>query len=267
MALKSCIVLMPFKPTLQERFAFFQRCGKALDLDVQRIDTYSFSGNIPTAIARALVSSDLVLADLSDTNANVVYEVAIAQCMGQRMVLVTNDRNSVPFDLQGYRTELVPELTNDAAASLTHAMQQALSATYVSGPLGGQPVFGQRIFARRTGALALDLGGVLLISLVLSSLFEKVPGLKGILGLSTSTETSGLLLTGTFLWFMYYAFSAWGLGATLGQRALDRKIVDYDGRRLSFKHSVARATVSFASVLTYGVGYLWGSPPWAGPVG
>lgn len=248
---KSCIVLMPFRSDTEERFEFFRKCGKDLNLDVQRVDTYAFSGNIPTAIARALASADLVLADLSGANANVTYEVAIAQCMGQRLVLVTDDRNTVPFDLQGYRTELVPACTEDSAASLTLAMRQALSATYISGPLGGQPVFGQRVFIRRTFAFLVDMSGLIAVTLVASIPFQ------GWFGSSAESTDYILVMVLSLLSLTYYTLSTWRLGATLGQRALDLKVVDYDGKQLNFKRSLGRSVAVLASVLTYGVGYFW----------
>ena len=105
--MKTCLVLMPFTEELKPRFEFIQACGKAAELDVQRVDSYAFSGSILTAIARAISQADLVLADLSKANANVAYEVAIAQCMGQKVVLITDDRSTMPFDLLTYRTEMV----------------------------------------------------------------------------------------------------------------------------------------------------------------
>lgn len=253
---KSCVVLMPFRPDLNERFEFFRECGKKAGLDVQRVDTYAFSGNIPNAIARSLVTADLVIGDLCDGNANVTYEIAIAQCMGLKVVLVTNDRNTVPFDLRQYRIELLSEFTPEAADSFTRTMQQALLATYVGGPLGGQAIFGQRIFVRRTLALAVDILVLFIFGLILSGVLDKwFPILndpQSILSEWVTFITPALLLVITY----YTATTRW-LGASFGQRALDLKVVDYNGQQLGFMHSLGRSFASLASIMTYGVGYFW----------
>ena len=62
---------MPFTEELRPRFEFIQECGRRANVDVQRVDTYAYSGNILAAISRAIASSDIVIADLSRANANV----------------------------------------------------------------------------------------------------------------------------------------------------------------------------------------------------
>lgn len=252
--MKTCLVLMPFTDDLKPRFEFIQGCGKAANLDVRRADTYAFSGNILTAIARAISQADLVLADLSKANANVAYELAIAQCMGQKVLLMTDDRNSVPFDLLTYRCELVSRHSPEEAERLAEAMRQALVATYVTGPLGGRAVVGQRVFIRRTLAFLLDAAMIVSVSVA-----AQAAGADFGLG-STAGATDALpawVVMAILLALLYFTLLTWRGGSTLGQRVTDLKVVTFTGDTPGFLQALGRTVATYLSLLTYGIGYLW----------
>jgi uncharacterized RDD family membrane protein YckC len=252
--MKSCLVLMPFSEELTPRFEFLVQCGKDLNLEVRRVDTYAYSGNILTAISKAISKADIVIADLSKGNANVLYELAIAQCLGQRVVLITDDRNTVPFDLLAYRIELLAEPYTDQKANVVRALRQALTATYVTGPLGGNVIFGQRVFFRRTTAFLVDLI-FMAIAAALIFLILRTVRLTPEVG-SENWNTLALAL-GELIPLMYFTVTVWKLGATLGQRVLDLKVVTYDGDVPTFMRSLGRTISSVLSVFTYGIGFLW----------
>jgi uncharacterized RDD family membrane protein YckC len=252
--MKTCLVLMPFTEELKPRFEFIQGCGKAADLNVRRADTYTFSGNILTAIARAISQADLVVADLSKANANVAYELAIAQCMGQKVLLITDDRSAMPFDLLTYRCELVSQHSPEEAKRLAEAMRQALVATYVTGPLGGRAVVGQRVFFRRTLAFLLDAAMIVLVSIA-----AEASGAVFGLG-STAGAADGLpawVVVAILLALLYFTLLTWRWGSTLGQRIADLKVVTFGGETPGFLQALGRTAATYVSVLTYGIGYLW----------
>jgi hypothetical protein len=56
---------MPFRDELDSHLELVKRCGQQLGLDVRRVDTYAYSGNILQAISKALSQAELVVADLS----------------------------------------------------------------------------------------------------------------------------------------------------------------------------------------------------------
>lgn len=252
--MKTCLVLMPFTDDLKPRFEFIQGCGKAANLDVRRADTYAFSGSILTAIAHAIAQADLVVADLSKGNANVAYELAIAQCMGQKVLLITDDRSTMPFDLLTYRCELVSQHSPEGAERLAEAMRQALAATYVTGPLGGRAVVGQRVFVRRTLAFLLDAALIVLVSIAAAA-----SGADFGLG-STGGAVDGTpdwVLVANLLALLYFTLLTWRWGSTLGQRVADLKVVNFGGERPGFLQALGRTAATYLSVLTYGIGYLW----------
>ena len=262
---------MPFAEELKPRFEFIQECGRRANVDVQRVDTYAYSGNILAAISKAIVSSDIVIADLSRANANVVYEVGVAQSMGHRIVLVTDDHNTVPFDLRTYRTELVQDESSGTADALSNAIRQALATRFVAGPLGGNVVFGQRVFLRRTLAFIVDLALTLIAAWFLKSAVvfpaddenirratESLQHVAECLGADVSGEMLfGHLFIAGFFYIVYVSLAQWLLGATLGQRLVDLKVITYDGSKPNFARSLGRSVASILNVMTYGVGFLW----------
>jgi nucleoside 2-deoxyribosyltransferase len=83
-----CLVLMPFRKDLYSRFLCVKKCGEQLGLTVYRVDRYKFSGNIIEAISKAIKHADVVVADLIGSNPNVMYELAIAQSLGKRVLII-----------------------------------------------------------------------------------------------------------------------------------------------------------------------------------
>ncbi len=49
------------------------------------------------------MQSSLIVADLTDSNANVYYELGIAHALQKKVVLITQDIEELPFDLRSYR--------------------------------------------------------------------------------------------------------------------------------------------------------------------
>jgi hypothetical protein len=63
---------------------------------------YPSTGNLIRSVITELRSSWLVLADLTDRNANVFYELGVRHSLSKRTVLVAQDAAHIPSDLQGY---------------------------------------------------------------------------------------------------------------------------------------------------------------------
>ena len=59
-------------------------------------------GNLVRAILEDLQSAHVVIADLTDRNANVFYELGIRHALTNRTILISQDRNHIPFDHSNY---------------------------------------------------------------------------------------------------------------------------------------------------------------------
>jgi uncharacterized RDD family membrane protein YckC len=245
-----CLVIMPFRDELKPHFELIEHCGKELGLEVRRADTYGYSGLILRAISKALSEADLIVADLSYANANVLYEVAIAHCLGKKVLLITNDRNTVPFDLATYRVELLEPASANQAEQLCRAMRLVFEATYIVGPLGGTVIFGQKVFFRRAVAFLVDIIPFVLIPLGLTLRLASSPDRASMLAISGSLSF--------FAFLLYGAVTTCTLGGTVGQWILGLKVVTMEGDRASFLRALGRSATSvFLSGFTYGIGFLW----------
>jgi len=54
-------------------------------------------------IIQKIYEAELVVADLTETRHNVMYELGVAHAMNKRVVMITQNREELPFDLSGYQ--------------------------------------------------------------------------------------------------------------------------------------------------------------------
>jgi nucleoside 2-deoxyribosyltransferase len=72
-------------------------------LEAKRADDINRPGNILRQIVEHTKKATVVLADLTDSNPNVYYELGIAHAMGKPTVLITTHIDEIPFDLKSVR--------------------------------------------------------------------------------------------------------------------------------------------------------------------
>lgn len=78
-----------FHPALQEAGYTCERASPGI-------------GAVPRSILERLRNAYVVLADLTDRNANVFYELGVRHALSKRTIIVTQDASHVPSDLRGY---------------------------------------------------------------------------------------------------------------------------------------------------------------------
>jgi hypothetical protein len=103
---KRAFVIMPFSPTVSEKNwdevyenvfkPALQECG----YECSRAET--LRGSLIASILEGLVEADLVLADVTDRNANVFYELGVRHSLRRGTIIVSNGTEHVPSDLRGY---------------------------------------------------------------------------------------------------------------------------------------------------------------------
>lgn len=78
------------------------------EYDILRADEIPDPGLIPPQIVKRLIEDDLVIADLSDSNANVFYELAIRHATEKAFIHLMEEsqlsQKNLPFDNAGMRT-------------------------------------------------------------------------------------------------------------------------------------------------------------------
>ncbi len=74
-----------------------------LSYQVTRSDKISQPGIITSQVVDCLVDCDLVIADLTEHNANVFYELAVRHTIRKPVVLLIQQGQAIPFDVSGSR--------------------------------------------------------------------------------------------------------------------------------------------------------------------
>lgn len=97
-------VLMPFEPELDG--VYHDLIVPALEdvgYEVGRADSVFGRQSTPRDTIDNIARADLIIAELSTPNANVMYELGVAHGLAKVTVMLTQDLMAVPFDLRSYR--------------------------------------------------------------------------------------------------------------------------------------------------------------------
>jgi len=96
-----CYVMMPSTDKMYWVYRdFIKPVAEQFGLSVVRADGISVSGAIFEQARVAIQQSRLCIADVSQGNPNVLYEVGIARAIGKPMLLLCQNMNDVPFELR-----------------------------------------------------------------------------------------------------------------------------------------------------------------------
>jgi hypothetical protein len=105
-----CYVIMPFKKryisthkqVIQPAFLRISH-DRGEAWECRRADDAEAPGCISKEIVKSLHDADLVIADLSGNNPNVLYELGLAHSFGRPTILITQDIKDLPFDIKDHR--------------------------------------------------------------------------------------------------------------------------------------------------------------------
>ena len=110
MKTKTCFVIMPFSKTnscseymwtnIYEKMIKPAVTGSKLGFTCERAKLGT--GNIIKDILNNMNTADIVVADLTDMNSNVFYELGVRHTLRSRTILITQDMQYVPSDLRSY---------------------------------------------------------------------------------------------------------------------------------------------------------------------
>ena len=120
-------VMMPFRSEFDPVYeAIKQVCG-SLDIETLRVDAIYTSRTIMDDVFATIAQSRLVICDLTDRNANVLYETGLAHALNRDVIMITRNLNDIPFDLRQRR--VISYLPNqEGLLELTEALKRALQA-------------------------------------------------------------------------------------------------------------------------------------------
>lgn len=130
----TCFVLMPFTPTkLTEIYKRYIKTPIELEFNLKclRADDIYKPTSIMLDIWEHLNSSRIIIADLTNKNANVFYELGMAHVLGKPVILICQRVEDVPFDLRGVRVLFYddgPEGYDNLAVKIVQYVQDILKS-------------------------------------------------------------------------------------------------------------------------------------------
>jgi nucleoside 2-deoxyribosyltransferase len=96
-------VIMPFDESWADHYELGVKAAcEAAGADCARTDEQIFLESIVERIYREIERADLVVAELSGGNPNVIYETGYAHGLGKPVILLTKTADDIPFDLRPY---------------------------------------------------------------------------------------------------------------------------------------------------------------------
>lgn len=105
--LDTCFVMMPFGPWMDAYYReIYVPAIREAGLEPVRADELFSTGSVIEQIWEQISRAKVLLADLTDKNANVFYELGLAHAANKPVVFTTGSLDDVPFDLRHLRIAL-----------------------------------------------------------------------------------------------------------------------------------------------------------------
>lgn len=131
-----CFVAMPYGTTEQEKKEFsrvykflIKAAAEEAGLECVRSDFEGRGGHILSNVIEDLADSDVVIADLTNLNWNVAYELGIRHVMHKKgTVLICNKLTSLPFDVQSLNVLFYSDDWLDHEEELCDKLKKAIEA-------------------------------------------------------------------------------------------------------------------------------------------
>ncbi len=96
-------VIMPFAPAYEPVYEAIKSVVTGNTMQCTRVDQEIFGGGIIEKVMELLRKAEMVIAELSEPNENVYYELGLAHAWSKPVVMLTDDTKKIPFDLKNLR--------------------------------------------------------------------------------------------------------------------------------------------------------------------
>ncbi|MCP4340830.1 MAG: response regulator [Desulfobulbaceae bacterium] len=145
---RKCFVIMPFSKTSSCRSKDWTEIycnvikpaveGAGFNYKCMRSD--GLAGNIIEDILDNLNRADLVIADLTDRNPNVFYELGVRHALRRGTILITQKIAHVPFDLVPYAIQEYRWITENEKNEFAQRLRQVIAELESNPDRGASPV-------------------------------------------------------------------------------------------------------------------------------
>lgn len=131
-------VSQPFSEADDRLFEIISSAAARAGATAVRSDGLPHDKDILSGIHEAIRDASLVVADVSEANPSVMYEVGLAQAGNKPLILIAESSRSVPFDLAGLKviiydlhspTEIMTRLTKEIAEAIKNPGEFQAKAT------------------------------------------------------------------------------------------------------------------------------------------
>jgi hypothetical protein len=122
---RSCLVLMPFRENLEGFYKNLEVAIVQAGFEAIRLDHKLYAGDVRTTFKRLVEECEGIIADVTDSSPNVLYELGHAHAYDRQPLLLVRrsqktDNLELPFYLKPQRVQLVDEEGKDLAAVQTY---------------------------------------------------------------------------------------------------------------------------------------------------
>jgi len=131
-------LLMPFRPELDEVYKdIVKPVLEDLGYKVYRADEIYSTNPIISDIWEAIQTAGIIIADMTNRNPNVFYELGLAHAIGKSVILITQSIDDVPFDLRHLRC-IEYKNTVRGSTQLSNVLRKTISQdfSYTKIPIG-----------------------------------------------------------------------------------------------------------------------------------
>jgi tetratricopeptide (TPR) repeat protein len=134
--MKNIFVLMPFNEDFDDVYHIIRDSGSQaskesnVGIKVFRADDISKPGRISIQVLNAIRESDMIVADLTGSNPNVMYELGFAHALEKTVVLLNQAVHDSPFDVKDFRqiTYERTKLSRDCRPRLISAIKSVIES-------------------------------------------------------------------------------------------------------------------------------------------
>lgn len=123
-----CFVLMPFEEGMTAVYEHgIKPLVESLGLTCRRADEIYSAQGILGDVWEAIQTAEIVIADLTGKNPNVMYELGLSHAVWKKVILLSQNKDDVPFDLKAWRV-LWYDFTFAGSARLKDELKRAIEA-------------------------------------------------------------------------------------------------------------------------------------------
>ena len=95
--------MMPFNKEFDQVYESIKDASENVGAECKRADDIWVHPTVIQDVVSLIDKSRIVVCDCTDRNPNVFYEIGIAHTLGREVILITQNKNDIPFDLQHFR--------------------------------------------------------------------------------------------------------------------------------------------------------------------